>query len=55
MKAYSNYKSWWIKHIAPANVPSLYWGETAEEAFKQHVTDLGVYGLMEILEDWNDE
>ena len=36
-------------------VPSLYWGETAEEAFKYHVQNLGVYGLMEILASWDAE
>lgn len=52
MESYRNYKTWWIQHVAPANIPSLYWGATAEAAFSQHVKDLGLYGLMETLADW---
>jgi hypothetical protein len=55
MKTYISYKTWWIKIQAPILVPSLYWGETPEEAFKYHVQNLGVYGLMEILASWKDE
>jgi hypothetical protein len=55
MKAYTKYKEWWIKREAPSKVPSLYWGETAEQAFGQHVSMLGLYSLMEILEAWDDE
>lgn len=55
MKAYIEYKSWWIEHEALSRVPCLYWGENAEQAFEQHVKDLGLYGLMERLADWEDE
>jgi hypothetical protein len=55
MKEYISYKTWWIDHVAPAHIPSLYWGETAEQAFKYHVQNLGVYGLMEILTSWDAE
>jgi hypothetical protein len=54
MKAYVNYKSYWISTQAPSRVPSLYWGHKAEEAFQRHVTDLGVYKLMETLIGWED-
>jgi hypothetical protein len=43
-----------MEHQAPNLVPSLYWGQTAEEAFKQHITDTGLYKLMETLEAWNE-
>jgi hypothetical protein len=47
MKEYLQYKEHWIKNEAPDKVPSLYWGETAEQAFAQHVNNIGLYGLME--------
>ena len=49
MRAYLAYKEWWIDNVAAAEVPSLYYGNTAEQAFKQHVNDLGLYNLMEKL------
>jgi hypothetical protein len=55
MKAYKNYKEWWIKHQAPHNIPSLYYGDTPEIAFRQHISDMGLYKLMETLADWDDE
>lgn len=55
MKAYREYKEWWIIHVAAAEIPSLYYGTTPEEAFKQHVKDLGLYGLMEKLDKWSEE
>jgi hypothetical protein len=55
MKAYTAYKNWWKTFQAPSLVPSLYWGETADEAFEQHVNDLGLFGLMEAIEDWGEE
>jgi hypothetical protein len=55
MKAYTNYKKWWLEYEAPSKVPSLYWGQSAEEAFSQHISILGLYGLMEILKDIFDE
>jgi hypothetical protein len=54
METYKLYKQWWIETQAPSLVPSLYWGETSEEAFKYHVKNLGVYGLMEKLLEWKE-
>lgn len=54
MKAYTSYKNWWTQHQAPNLVPSLYWGQTAEEAFQQHIADMGLYQLMETLVDWDE-
>jgi hypothetical protein len=54
MKTYKLYKEWWIETQAPSLVPSLYWGETSEEAFKYHIKNLGVYGLMEKLLEWEE-
>lgn len=55
MKAYIRYKAWWIENEASSKVPSGYWGQTAEEAFEQHVRDMGLYKLMECLADWEVE
>jgi hypothetical protein len=55
MKAYTAYKEWWMQHVAPAQVPSLYYGDNAEKAFEQHIKDLGLYKLMETLVDWDEE
>ena len=55
MKAYIEYKAWWIEYQAPDYIPSSYWGKTPEEAFKQHVKDMGLYELMETLLDWIEE
>ena len=55
MKEYVAYKDWWMQHVAPSNVPCLYYGDNAEEAFKQHVNDLGLYKLMETLADWTED
>ena len=55
MKAYISYKKWWIKCEAPSKIPSSYWGDTPEQAFRQHVTDMGLYRLMEILAAWPEE
>jgi hypothetical protein len=52
MKAYLAYKQWWIDNVAPAEFPSEYFGDTPEQAFKQHVNDLGLYNLMETLCTW---
>jgi hypothetical protein len=51
MKEYIEYKEWWMENEAKYKIPSLYWGATAEEAFEQHVRDLGLYELMEKLVD----
>jgi len=49
MEEYTKYKDWWIAYEAPHKVPSLYWGGTADEGFKQHIKDMTLYELMEIL------
>ncbi len=54
MKTYTNYKKWWIENIAPRHVPSLYYGNTVEQAFETYVKGLGLYNLMEALADWQD-
>lgn len=55
MKAYILYKKWWIDHHAPNLIPSAYWGWTVEQAFEQHVKDMGLYKLMETLAVWSAE
>ena len=53
MNTYKEYKRWWLETQAQHYTDSL-WIETEEELFKQHVIDLGFYGLMEILSDWDE-
>lgn len=55
MSNYARYKKWWMKHQAPHEIPSLYYGDTPESAFKQHIKDMSVYKLMETLEAWEEE
>jgi hypothetical protein len=55
MKAYTAYKRWWKITQAPNLIPSLYWGETVEEAFVVHISKMSLYELMEKLEDWNND
>jgi hypothetical protein len=55
MKAYTAYKNWWKKTQAPGLIPSLYWGETVDAAFEVHVSQLGLFKLMEKLERWNED
>lgn len=55
MSSYSQYKKWWMKHQAPHEIPSLYYGDTPESAFKQHIKDMSLYELMETLEAWEEE
>jgi hypothetical protein len=55
MSSYARYKKWWIEHEAPHNIPSLYYGDTPEIAFRQHVGEMNSYELMETLEDWKEE
>jgi len=55
MSSYSQYKKWWMKHQAPHEIPSLYYGDTPESAFKQHIKDMSLYQLMETLEAWEEE
>lgn len=54
MKAYIAYKEWWIEFQASDLIPSLYWGDTPEDAFRQHIADMGLYKLMETLVDWDE-
>lgn len=55
MKAYTEYKKWWKLTQAPGLIPTLYWGETEDEAFIQHVNSKSLYEFMEILERWSDD
>ena len=55
MKAYVAYKKWWMEWHAPDLIPSLYWGDTPEQAFRQHVNDMGLYRLMETLVGYEDD
>ena len=55
MKAYIAYKKWWMEYEAPSRIPSSYWGDTPEQAFRQHVTDMGLYRLMEMLAEWSED
>jgi hypothetical protein len=55
MKAYIDYKAWWIETQAPHKVPSLYWGDSSEQAFTVHVSELSLYSLMELLVEWHQE
>jgi hypothetical protein len=55
MKAYIAYKKWWIEHQAKDLIPSLYYGDDPEIAFRQHVNDMGLYQLMETLMDWEED
>ena len=48
MKAYIAYKKWWIER-------RVYYGDNPEIAFRQHITDMGLYQLMEMLVDWEEE
>ena len=55
MSSYSQYKKWWMKHQAPHEIPSFYYGDTPEKAFKQHIKDMSLYQLMETLEAWEEK
>jgi hypothetical protein len=53
MKAYIDYKAWWIDTQAPHIDPNF--TADPEEMFKEHVNKLGLYGLMELLVEWHQE
>ncbi len=55
MQAYRKYRDWWMKYEAPHYVGNLFWGNTAEECFEQHIKNLGLYNLMENLLLWEEE
>lgn len=55
MKAYREYKEWWITNVGAANAPSLYWGDNGEAAFKQHVNGMSHYELLEKLCEWSED
>lgn len=48
MKAYIAYKKWWIEH-------RVYYGDNPEIAFRQHISDMSLYELMETLVDWEEK
>jgi hypothetical protein len=52
MKEYRDYKRWWIDTQATNFIPSSYYGSTRIEAFEQHIKDLGLFCLMELLSEW---
>jgi hypothetical protein len=54
MKSYTAYKQWWIDTQLKDSIV-LHYCVTVEDAFKQHVNDLGLYGLMETMVRWSDE
>ena len=55
MKEYRDYKKWWIDTQATNFIPSSYYGYTRIEAFEQHIKDLGLFRLMEVLSEWDTE
>lgn len=55
MKAYKKYKEWWIEHQAPYHVGNVFYGETEEECFRTHITQMSTYELMETLVVWEEE
>jgi hypothetical protein len=55
MQAYIDYKAWWIETQTHHKVPSLYWGDSSEQAFAVHVSELSLYELMELLVEWHRE
>lgn len=55
MSNYARYKKWWIEHQAKDFIPSLYYGNDPETAFRQHINDMSSYELMKTLEDWKEE
>ena len=55
MSSYARYKKWWIEHQAKDFIPSLYYGDTPEIAFREHIKNMSLFELMETLEDWEEE
>jgi hypothetical protein len=55
MKEYIEYKKWWIETHANSMEPSLYWADPSYDAFERHINDLGLFRLMELLADWNED
>lgn len=55
MSNYARYKKWWIENQAKDFIPSLYYGDDPETAFRQHINDMSSYELMETLEDWSEK
>lgn len=56
MKAYTNYKKWWIKHEADFVINQKYYNLlTPEEAFKEHINNMDMFTLMETLELWHED
>jgi hypothetical protein len=53
--AYSAYKEWWLINEWPSSIGSLYFEIDQEQAFEQHINDLGLYNLMEKLCLWSEE
>lgn len=57
MKTYIAYKKWWIDTQAQYYYNSPYYNkhDTPEELFTQHIENLGLYGLMETLCNWDED
>jgi hypothetical protein len=55
MKAYIAYKKWWIEHRAKDFIPSLYYGDDPETAFRTYVDEMSLFELMETLVDWEED
>lgn len=57
MEQYIAYKAWWIATQAKYKIGTNMNEHCAhaECLFKQHIDDLGFYGLMELLSEWKNE
>lgn len=56
MKEYLLYRKWWFENEAiHLPIPSHYWGETEEEAFKNHINSMTHYELFEHLANFKEK
>ena len=53
IEKYIAYKTWWYKYQAQYSLDHSFCCHTEEEAFEQHVKDMGLYNLMETLSNWD--
>lgn len=53
-KAYLAYKEWYIEHVYQSLDHERFSAMTREEAFEDHLNELGLYGLMEKLCEWDE-
>lgn len=54
LETYKKYKQWWLMNKASDMVPTLYWGETQEQAFIVHMSEMSTYDFMELMLDWEN-